>query len=418
MESGDKIVFTSTSATTRELGNGTFDRFFSVYEDASLKLKLALRGHKVFFEESHDKYGDFRSVIVPVIMPSGKVYLMGADLDIRPVQALLKEGLYRSLMIGGLLFILSMTVSIILLSRFTGSIIKVLYQVGRIIQTRDLTRKIEVRNSSEIAGISHGFNEILDLVRDMMAGVTALSGKIIRTSQDIVDNSAKLASFAQDQNEAVSETSRTLEDLALIIGRTEGSASVETELKSFNETVCARMNLINEMNDSMKEIDVSSVRIEKIVGVMSEITFQTNLLALNASVEVDRAGDAGKGFSVVAEEVQNLARKMAEASRDIERIVHENMNATRKGLDIVADTSDFFRVIIEQIEGIAARIPEITEVSREQSAGIEYMNGAIARTKDILERNTDLAGVLAESSRELQSRVFSLEESIEPFKGK
>jgi hypothetical protein len=379
MESGDKIVFTSTSATVEELKKGTFDHFFSVYEDATPALKQAFHDHKVFFEESHDKYGDYRTVIVPVIMPSEKVYAMGADIDTRPIKALLNKSLHRSLTIGGLLFMLSMTVSVVLFRRFTGSII----------------------------------------TRDIIAGVMALSGRIIKTSQDLIGNSALLASRAQDQNEVVIETSTALEDLALVIGRnTEGSASVESELKSFNETVCARMSLLNEMNDSMGEIDVSSVGIEKIVGVMNEIAFQTNLLALNASVEADRAGDAGKGFSVVAEEVRNLAHKVAESSRDIEQIVHKNINATRKGLEIVIDTSDFFRVIIGQINEIVARISEITEVSREQNSGIEYINGAISRTRDILERNTDLAGMLAESSRDLQASVFYLAEFIEPFKDK
>ena len=182
--------------------------------------------------------------------------------------------------------------------------------------------------------------------------------------------------------------------------------------------ICARMSLINEMNDSMREIAVSSVRIEKIIDVMNEIAFQTNLLALNASVEADRAGDAGKGFSVVAEEVRNLARKTAESSQDIEQIVHKNIDATRKGLDLVTETSDFFQVISEHITVIVAKISDITQVSLEQSAGIEYINAAIARTKDILEHNTDLAGMLSESSRELQSSVVSLEESIESLKDK
>jgi methyl-accepting chemotaxis protein len=234
-----------------------------------------------------------------------------------------------------------------------------------------------------------------------------------------VGNSALLASYAQDQNEVVSETSKTLEDLALVIGRTiEGSASVETELKSFNETVCARMSLINEMNDSMRQIHVSSVGIEKIVGVMNEIAFQTNLLALNASVEADRAGNAGKGFTVVAEEVRNLACKTTESSQDMEQIIHKNINVTRKGLEIVTETSDFFRVSIEQINEIASRISEITEQSKEQSAAIEYINGAIARINDILDHNTNLAGMLSESFRELQASVVSLEEIIEPFKDK
>jgi methyl-accepting chemotaxis protein len=281
--------------------------------------------------------------------------------------------------IGGLLFLLSMVVAVVFFRRFKGFFI----------------------------------------TRDIVSGVTTSSGKIIKASQGIVSNSAELASFAQDQNEVVSETSKTLEDLALVVGRSvEGSEAVETELKSFKDTVCSRRGLINEMNDSMREIAVSSVRIEKIVGIMNEIAFQANLLALNASVEADRAGDAGNGFSVVAEEVRNLARTTAESAQDIEQIVHKNTDATRKGLDLVTETSDFFQVITEHIAVIVAKVSGITQAGLEQSAGIEYISAAIARTKEILEQNTDLAGMLSESSRELQASVFSLEESIESLKGK
>ena len=125
MESGGNIVFTSTSATDEELKKGTFNPFFTVYKGDATQLKQVFDKRRVSFEESHDQYGDFRSVIVPVIMPSGKVYIMVADLDIRSIHAVLAQGFMESLLIGAVLFISTMTISIIFLRRFTSSIEKI-----------------------------------------------------------------------------------------------------------------------------------------------------------------------------------------------------------------------------------------------------------------------------------------------------
>jgi len=358
------IVFTSTSATDEELKKGTFNPFFTVYKGAATQLKQAFDKRRVSFEESHDQYGDFRSVIIPVIMPSGKVYIMVADLDIRSIHAVLAQGFRESLLIGAALFISTMTISIIFLRRFTSSI-----------------------------------------------------EKIVQTSKNFIPESAELVTRNLDQNNAFSETSKTLEDLALIIGRsTEEVAGVESYLKTFNEAVLGRMNLIDSLRDSMEDICALGTQIEKIVVVINEIAFQANMLSLSASVEAQRAGAAGMGFWVVVEEVRNLARKTIKSSQDIREIVYKDVNATRKCVDLAKETSEFFHMIVEQGTEIVAKISHIAEDSRKHSAGIEYINEAISRTRDIVAHNADSAVKLAEDAQELYVSINSLEEILGTLK--
>ena len=364
MESGGNIVFTSTSATDEELKKGTFNPFFTVYKGAATQLKQAFDKRRVSFEESHDQYGDFRSVIIPVIMLSGKVYIMVADLDIRSIHAVLAQGFRESLLIGAALFISTMTISIIFLRRFTSSI-----------------------------------------------------EKIVQTSKNFIPESAELVTRNLDQNNAFSETSKTLEDLALIIGRsTEEVAGVESYLKTFNEAVLGRMNLIDSLRDSMEDICALGTQIEKIVVVINEIAFQANMLSLSASVEAQRAGAAGMGFWVVVEEVRNLARKTIKSSQDIREIVYKDVNATRKCVDLAKETSEFFHMIVEQGTEIVAKISHIAEDSRKHSAGIEYINEAISRTRDIVAHNADSAVKLAEDAQELYVSINSLEEILGTLK--
>ena len=364
MESGANIVFTSTSATDEELKKGTFNPFFTVYKGATTQLKQAFDKRQVSFEESHDQYGDFRSVIVPVIMPSGKVYIMVADLDIRSIHAVLAQGLMESLLIGAVLFISTMTISIIFLRRFTSSI-----------------------------------------------------KKIVQISKNFIPEKAELVARTQDQNDAFSETSKTLEDLALIIGRSaDGVAGIESYLRAFNEAVLGRMNLIDSLGDSMEDINTFGTQIEKVVVGINEIAFQANLLSLSASVEAERAGAAGMGFWVVVEEVRNLARKTAQSSRDIEQIVYKNNKAARKGVDLVNETSELFRMIIEQGTEIVAKISHIAEVWRKHSAGFEYINEAISRTRNIAAHNADSAVKLAEHAQELYVTINALEEILGTLK--
>jgi methyl-accepting chemotaxis protein len=417
MQSGDQLVFTSTSATDKEFQENSIDPFFTAYDDASGPMKDAFRTKNILFEEYQDKYGNFRSVIIPVTMTDGRTYLLGADMDISAVKTLVSQGTRTGFAIGVLLLFLSMMISLLVLKPFTTSIIRVKEQVDRIIGDQDLTRDIEVRSNDEIGSISRDINTLLELARGVISQLKISSSRMSTTSEALASSSSDLASRSNEQNEAMVRTSTTLHDLADVINRNTGDAvDVEASLKEFNSTIHERIALINNVTASMSEINSSSAQIQQIVSVINEIAFQTNLLALNASVEAARAGEAGKGFSVVADEVRNLARRTAESSRDIQQIVHGNIDATKNGMELVKETARFFHSVIEQISGIGEKMSHIAGGSLEQSRGIEQINEAIARTRQILERDVDLVRVLSGSGQDLHASVNAMERLVSSIK--
>jgi methyl-accepting chemotaxis protein len=417
MEHQGKLVFTSTSATDKELREGAVDPYFTVYDDATEGMRNSFKDKKAFFEEYQDKYGNFRSVIIPVTAPGNRVYLVGADMDISSIHSLVVQNMTHALLAGLVLFMFSMAVSIIVIRPFTASISLMKKQVGDIIESHDLTRDVDVRSSDELGSIAGAVNELLEFTRSIISRMERSTATISTTSENLSANSLELISRTRDQGDAIMETSRTLEGLIQAINRNTSTAvQVESPLKDFHEAVHERLALITDVTDSMSEIQKSSAQIEKIVGVINEIAFQTNLLALNASVEAARAGDAGKGFSVVADEVRSLSLKTALSSRDIQQIVQGNINATRKGMKLVNETSDFFHVIIDQISDISQRVSRITDGCREQSNGIGHINETLERTRSILNRNTDLAKTLSNSGHDLHASVLAIDELIRSYK--
>lgn len=417
MESGGSIVFTSSSATDKELRDKSFDPFFTVYEDATPALKESFKRRKLFFEDAQDQDGNFRSVLIPVVSPTGKVYLLGADMDTRFIRSLVVQVLERTILIGLALFIFSMVLSTLVLRRFTSSIIRMQENVRSIISTRDLSRSLTIESTDEIGDISNDVNALLGLTRDIVSQVREFSSRIVETSEGLVSNSADLSCRTHDQSEAINETAKTLDSLSCVISRnTDDALGVESTLKVFNDSFQERIELISDVTGTMKNIDISSTQIEKIVGVINEIAFRTNILALNASVEAARAGEAGKGFAVVAAEVRNLARMTKESSHDIQQIVKGNIDATKRGMALVNATSDFFNKTIGEIHEIVKKTSQIAEGSREQTRGIEYINEAVSATGTTLKHNAALAQVLEESGRDLQESATALEKLIETFR--
>ncbi|HVN70505.1 MAG TPA: methyl-accepting chemotaxis protein [Desulfomonilia bacterium] len=413
MESDNKIVFTSTSATDGDLENGRVDPFYTVYEDNTSVLRQALKDHRILFVESHDKSGDFRSVIVPVIMTSGKAYLIGADIDISSINEHLKLDLLKSILIGVALYIITMITAILFLRRFKGPAIPVEDHGKEIRVSPDLSGGVGTPSSDESRAASHGVIRSREYAgKDMdRDGVLHSLDKITKISQELESRSYELDSCTRDLNDATLETTKALEEMVMTIGdNAKDALDVESALKAFNETMLRHLSLIDRLNDSIRDIGVSSNQVEGLEGTMNEIAFQVNLLALSASVAAERAGAAGTDFWVIVEEIRNLARKTAQSSRDIQQTVSKNTTATKRSVGFISETSEFFPAIIDQMSGVIAKISHISRICQEQSAGIKCINEAITRTRDLGELNTVLSEMLTGSSQDLKESVTVLEQ--------
>lgn len=169
---------------------------------------------------------------------------------------------------------------------------------------------------------------------------------------------------------------------------------------------------MTEMMNSMNEIKKSSDEISKIIKVIDEIAFQTNILALNAAVEAARAGDAGMGFAVVAEEVRNLAQRSAQAAKDTAGIIENNINMSKTGVEVANKVGESLAEITVQAKKVNELMDEISAASQEQSQGISQINKAIVEMEKVTQENASTAEESAASSEQLSAQAENLKEMV------
>jgi methyl-accepting chemotaxis protein len=162
---------------------------------------------------------------------------------------------------------------------------------------------------------------------------------------------------------------------------------------------------IDELLESMSELDNSSQKIANIVGTIDEIAFQTNLLALNAAVEAARAGEHGLGFAVVAEEVRALAGRSSAEAKAISTIIDDTISVAKNGQAIAHSTSDYFSDITIKIDRQSSLMSEISYSSEEQKSGSEQIVTSIHSVDRMTQNIASSAEEIASSAEELSQQA-------------
>ena len=180
-----------------------------------------------------------------------------------------------------------------------------------------------------------------------------------------------------------------------------------------NKQIGSGSTAVTNMSQAMAEISDSAEQINRIIKTIEDIAFQTNLLALNAAVEAARAGEAGKGFAVVADEVRNLAGRSAQAARDTTQLIETTISRVKHGAEIAVTLSAGFKGIEEGSQTVSGLISEITTATNEQAQGVEQVNTAMAQMDKITQENAAAAEESASASEELSSQAEQLHGTVE-----
>jgi methyl-accepting chemotaxis protein len=174
--------------------------------------------------------------------------------------------------------------------------------------------------------------------------------------------------------------------------------------------------VVGQVVSTMDEINTSSKRIADIIGTIDGIAFQTNILALNAAVEAARAGEQGRGFAVVASEVRSLARRSAEAAREIKVLIGTSVDKVETGARLVQDAGSTMGEIVASVQRVTDVIGEITAAAGEQSQGIAQVNGAVASLDQMTQQNAALVEESAAAAESLKEQAQRLTTSMQVFR--
>lgn len=255
--------------------------------------------------------------------------------------------------------------------------------------------------------------KLMNLMRDISrvasqvdASAYQVSAGVQTLSQGTMEQSASVAGLVSH----VTELSSQISDSAVRCGN---ASELVDKANGYADEADEKMA---QLTVATNNIDQSSMQIGSIIKTIEDIAFQTNILALNASVEAGRAGAAGKGFSVVADEVRSLASKSSQAAQNTGVLIRSSMQDVKTGTASTSQAISAMQVINDCIESIKTLMDEIALASVQQSEMITSVEGGIKDISNVVQANTTAAEESAEVSKELSNQANILKNLIGQFR--
>lgn len=260
-------------------------------------------------------------------------------------------------------------------------------------------------------------NKSLEQISLTVQKVDVLSNQVEAGVREISEANSNLSARTENQASSVEETASSVSEISDSSQRTKGYLVRTQDLMSdvVEQAQTGEKVVLSALN-SMDAISQASHRIEAIIGVIEDIAFQTNLLALNAAVEAARAGEEGRGFSVVAAEVRNLAQRSSSSADEIKVLINDAVSTVDQGKIEVKRSSESLAKIAESIYTVNSDMTSVVNNISDQVEGINQINSAIGSIDDAIQQNSAMVEEVASSSQELAQQTSFMKQSVKFFK--
>ena len=221
---------------------------------------------------------------------------------------------------------------------------------------------------------------------------------------------------AYEQADSIEELTNSIAHISEDISKTSGNVQLAVDYANQASSGAVGGNeQMKKMLFAMNDIKKASDQIGKIIKSIEGIAFQTNILSLNAAVEAARAGSAGKGFSVVAEEVRNLSARSAEAAEQSSLLINNAIVAVDEGYKIADYTANAMKDVEVRVEQVKKALLEIEQSTSFQSEEIKHITSGLDRISGVVNTNSATSEENAASSEEFSGQVALLYEEIAQF---
>jgi methyl-accepting chemotaxis protein len=276
-----------------------------------------------------------------------------------------------------------------------------------------LSTRVEGLYQGAFADLKTGTNGLADEFESTLARLSDTVAAVRSATTEILDGVTDLAERTSEESNAVSMATNQLTAFAGTVKKTAAEAAQATGMAEGAENQAQQgEKVVASALQAMQRIRTSSSKISEVIAMIDEIAFQTNLLALNAAVEAARAGDSGKGFAVVAAEVRSLAKRSADASNDVKKLVEAAHGDVKVGVSLVEETSAMFGAIVASVNDLTGLMNGIAQTARSQASDVSAINteidgiGTMAHQNAALVEETNAALALTdEQTRALTEHI-------------
>jgi methyl-accepting chemotaxis protein len=309
----------------------------------------------------------------------------------------------------------------------------------------DLTKQIIVNSNDEFGLLANEINSLVDKIRRIISQIAQTSEQVSSSAVELQATAAQMASGAEEvasQAESVAtageEMSATSGDIAhncqmASDGSQQASSAAVSGTAVVNETIMVMNSIADRVRNSAKAVESlgnRSDQIGAIVGTIEDIADQTNLLALNAAIEAARAGEQGRGFAVVADEVRALAERTTRATREIGEMIkaiqqdtkgavtamEEGVNEVARGSEKASNSGRALEQILQQINDVNMQIHQVATAAEEQTATTSEISNNMQRITEVVARTSQGAKNSAAAANQLSVLATDLRRIVSQFK--
>ena len=336
---------------------------------------------------------------------------------------------------------------IFMLSRMLGRPLNNLITVMKDIATGDgdLTKRVNLNRGDEIGRLALWFDTFIENIHKIISDISGVSREVASAATQIAASNEEMAaglSNQQEQTRSASAAVEQLNDAAADIARQSSEAARQADSSRQNaeqggtvvsDTVREIKGIAAEVDESAKAVALLGQKGEQIGGVISvinDIADQTNLLALNAAIEAARAGEHGRGFAVVADEVRKLAERTTQATEEVSQSIREIQEETsravdriengskrmERGVELATSAGDSLRVIVESSKSLLGQVQAIAAAAEEQSASAAQIGDNVARVTAVSNESAMAAGQASEAAAELSRQSERMRSLVDRFR--
>ncbi|MGI2852718.1 methyl-accepting chemotaxis protein [Shewanella algae] len=378
-------------------------------------------------------------------IPSMDWYVV-AQVPQEEIFALLQEAAYQILLwtvliAAGFIFLAVLVAGSV--SRPISNIAEMFRDIGE--GEGDLRQRLPVDGEDEIAQLAKGFNSFISKIQESVIEVAATSEQLGLSAKDVSAQAQQTMNDSQDQKErtmmvvtAINEMGATVNEIAANAEQAALTAKeADSESAMGQQVVTHARDTINQLSQDVAQVGevieslaTHTKSIGGILDVIRAISEQTNLLALNAAIEAARAGEAGRGFAVVADEVRNLASRTAASTDEVQVMIDKlqaeatravsamelSRNRSHEGVQAVDEASQALSGISGQIAQISDMNIQVAAATEEQSTVVEEVNRNVSEINEITQRTAQTAEAAAAASDALNNLAHRLDTLVARFK--